>query len=138
VVRRDSVSRLGPLCFAFSEGPKRPLSSYMLFVQKERPVIVEKNPDLKFTDIGKLLGAQWAKLTEEEKKKYVDMATDDKARYNQELVVYNNAHGGDQHPMEHEEEDESGPDAEGESARQLLPPMATGETRDKDMADSER
>jgi len=127
------------------EGPKRPLSSYMLFVQKERPGIVEKNPDAKFTDIGKLLGSSWAKLNDEDKKKYVDMASEDKARYNQELQQYN------QHP-EHEPMDNDGdasehaqhdPDVpDGVAAAQLLPPPMQhsqgSERADKEMADSDR
>jgi len=114
----------------------------MLFVQKERAAIVEKHPDLKFTDIGKLLGAQWAKLTDEERKKYIDMASDDKARYNQELAVYTSTHGehpqSEHHPMDHEEVAEHRGPHDGDVSAQLLPTIASAEPRDKDMNDPER
>jgi hypothetical protein len=73
------------------DGPKKPLSSYMIFVREERRAIAQRNPDAKFNDIGKLLGERWAKLTDAEKKKYVDMATQDKQRYTDELEQYHHA-----------------------------------------------
>lgn len=96
----------------------------MLFVQKERPGIVEKNPDAKFTDIGKLLGSHWAKLSDDEKKKYVDMASDDKARYNHELSQYQTS--GDHDPLDVDDHSEHGgheqPDVQdGVPSAQLLP-----------------
>ena len=109
----------------------------MLFVQKERAAIVEKHPDLKFTDIGKLLGAQWAKLTEEERKKYVDMASDDKARYTQELAVYTSTQSEHpqsehSHAMDHDEADPHRGPHDSDVSAQLLPTMASAEPRDKD------
>lgn len=65
--------------------PLRPLSAYMLYVQKNRSEIVAMNPDAKFTDIGKMLGNGWAKMSEADKQVYVDMANDEKSRYGREL-----------------------------------------------------
>ncbi len=101
------------------EGPKRHLSSYMLFVQKERPGIVEKNPDAKFTDIGKLLGSHWAKLNEEEKKKYVDMASDDKVRYNHEVTQYQSS--GEHDPLDVNDHSDHGHEPADVASSQLLP-----------------
>jgi len=67
------------------DAPKRPLSSYMLFVREARPAIVDKHPEAKFTEIGKIIGEQWAKLPAEKKYKYVQMAEDDKRRYQLEM-----------------------------------------------------
>ena len=36
--------------------PKRAMSAYMFFVKDNRLRICQENPDLKFADIGKLLG----------------------------------------------------------------------------------
>jgi len=84
-------------------GPKKPLSSYMLYVQKNRPDIVLRHPDAKFTDIGKMLGSQWAKMSEEEKKMYHDMASEEKNRYSQELAAYGapGHHGVDEDGQDH-------------------------------------
>ncbi|KAL1916519.1 uncharacterized protein VTP21DRAFT_5710 [Calcarisporiella thermophila] len=68
--------------------PKRPLSAYMLFSQEKRKQVLEENPDVKFTEVGKLLGAMWKELSEEEKKIYNDKASKDKERYEREKADY--------------------------------------------------
>eukprot|EP01013_Petalomonas_cantuscygni_P032050 TRINITY_DN58460_c0_g1_i1.p2 TRINITY_DN58460_c0_g1~~TRINITY_DN58460_c0_g1_i1.p2 ORF type:complete len:110 (+),score=18.81 TRINITY_DN58460_c0_g1_i1:119-448(+) len=50
--------------------PKRKLSGYMLFSQKRRPEILKGQPDLKVTEVAKLLGAEWRKMTSAEKAKF--------------------------------------------------------------------
>ena len=49
--------------------PKR-LSGFMIFSKKTRPQIVAANPGIPFGEVGKLVGAEWAKLSEEEKQVY--------------------------------------------------------------------
>ncbi|KAF8438574.1 high mobility group box domain-containing protein, partial [Boletus edulis BED1] len=49
-------------------GPKRALSAYMFFSQDWRERIKAENPDAGFGEVGKLLGAKWKELDEEEKK----------------------------------------------------------------------
>ncbi|KNC31727.1 hypothetical protein FF38_03483 [Lucilia cuprina] len=48
-----------------------------------------ENPDAKFGDIGKLIGEKWRSLDEKDKKKYDDLASNDKTRYDQEKEKYN-------------------------------------------------
>ncbi len=67
------------------EAPKRPISAYMRYVQDNRPAIVAAHPDAKFTDIGKILGIKWAKMTEAEKQVYHDVTAKDKERYAREM-----------------------------------------------------
>ncbi len=67
------------------EAPKRPISAYMRYVQDNRPAIVAAHPDAKFTDIGKMLGIKWAKMTEAEKQVYHDVTAKDKERYAREM-----------------------------------------------------
>lgn len=67
------------------EAPKRPISAYMRYVQDNRPAIVAAHPDAKFTDIGKMLGIKWAKMTEAEKQVYHDLTAKDKERYTREM-----------------------------------------------------
>ncbi|KAG9311070.1 high mobility group box domain-containing protein [Chiua virens] len=65
-------------------GPKRALSAYMFFSQDWRERIKAENPDAGFGEVGKLLGAKWKELDEDEKKPYLDMAAKDKARAEEE------------------------------------------------------
>ena len=68
--------------------PKRATTAYMLFVKDKRSVIVEKNPDASFGEIGKLMGIAFKALDEDEKKKYDDMVAEDRERYAREMKVY--------------------------------------------------
>jgi hypothetical protein len=63
---------------------KKPLTPYMLFVQKARPQLVKERPELKFSEMGKELGAMWRDLPDEEKAKYKAEADEDRARYKAE------------------------------------------------------
>ena len=75
------------------EAPKRPLSSYMYFVSKKRESVTEKNPNMAPTEAIKTLGEMWGQLEKGKKgkkgtKKYEDLATEDRARYEGEKKVY--------------------------------------------------
>tara|TARA_B100001094_G_C17822927_1_gene619425 strand:+ start:206 stop:580 length:375 start_codon:yes stop_codon:yes gene_type:complete len=65
--------------------PKRPLTGYFFFTNDRREDLKTKQPELKITEVSKVLGQEWAKLNETEKQKYADMATKDKKRYAEEL-----------------------------------------------------
>ncbi|KAF7980416.1 hypothetical protein HWV62_38238 [Athelia sp. TMB] len=60
----------------------------MFFSQDWRERIKTENPEAGFGEVGKLLGAKWKELDEEEKKPYVDMATKDKTRAEKEKTAY--------------------------------------------------
>ncbi|ORY85971.1 high mobility group box domain-containing protein [Leucosporidium creatinivorum] len=68
--------------------PKRPLSAYMFFSQENRATVKEENPEASFGDLGKLLGAKWKEMDDDEKKPFVKQANDDKARYETEKEAY--------------------------------------------------
>ncbi|KAI0632820.1 high mobility group box domain-containing protein, partial [Trametes polyzona] len=68
--------------------PKRALSAYMFFSQDWRERIKAENPDAGFGEIGKLLGAKWKELDDDEKKPYLDQAAADKVRVEQEKSKY--------------------------------------------------
>ncbi|TDL26968.1 hypothetical protein BD410DRAFT_783080 [Rickenella mellea] len=74
--------------------PKRALSAYMFFSQDWRERIKAENPDAGFGEVGKLLGAKWKELDDSEKKPYVDLATKDKARAEQEKADYDGKTAG--------------------------------------------
>jgi hypothetical protein len=68
--------------------PKKPCSSYIYFSKKERIDIKEKNPEMSFGDIAKLISTRWKQISEKDKKKYIKIAEDDKIRYKKQIEEY--------------------------------------------------
>ena len=69
--------------------PKRPLSAYNLFFQKERVRIYEQSSGrVTFEDLGKTIGQRWKSLSEEDRREYDELAEAEVARYRQERDVY--------------------------------------------------
>ena len=66
--------------------PKRPKTAFMYFSLSHRADVKNKNPNMSFGDIGKELGAQWAKVSASEKAKFEKMADEDKVRYQKETA----------------------------------------------------
>ena len=52
--------------------PKKPLSSYFIFLAENRVQVTKENPDLDLTKISTVVAAQWKALTPEEKKVFED------------------------------------------------------------------
>lgn len=65
-------------------GPKHPLSAFMYFSTKTRPVVKAENPDIAFGDVAKKLGALWKTMTDDDKKEFNVLAAADKERYARE------------------------------------------------------
>jgi structure-specific recognition protein 1 len=42
--------------------PKRPLSAFMYYSQKQRPNVKKENPTATFADVARILGEQWKAL----------------------------------------------------------------------------
>ena len=53
--------------FRDSNAPKAPLTGYVRFLNEQREKVRAERPDLNFPEVTKLLGAQWSKLSTEEK-----------------------------------------------------------------------
>ena len=53
--------------------PKRPQSSYMLWLADMRESIKEENPGASITDITKIAGEKWKKISETDKKVSQDL-----------------------------------------------------------------
>lgn len=68
--------------------PKRSRGAYVFFTLEERPKIVAESPEMKFLEIGHVMGERWRALSPEQKKKYEDMAFADKKRYRDEEAAY--------------------------------------------------
>jgi len=68
--------------------PKRARGSFLLFTKDERPKIKSENPQIKFTDLGEVLGERWRNLPDDERKKYDALAEQDKLRFAHEMEIY--------------------------------------------------
>ncbi|KAK7293289.1 hypothetical protein RJT34_16152 [Clitoria ternatea] len=70
--------------------PKRAMSGFMFFSQMERENLKKSNPGISFTDVGRVLGEKWKKMSVEEKEPYEVKARADKKRYKDEISDYKN------------------------------------------------
>ncbi|KAI5830367.1 hypothetical protein K523DRAFT_239947, partial [Schizophyllum commune Tattone D] len=68
--------------------PKRALSAYMFFSQDWRERVKAENPDASFGELGKILGAKWKEMDDDEKKPYVEKAAKDKERAEADKAAY--------------------------------------------------
>lgn len=87
--------------------PKKNLTSFLIYSNANRDKFKEKNPDLSFTDLAKLIGQQFKSLSEEEKKKWDAKAKKDKERYQQEMKEYERKKA----PVKQESSEESAEEA---------------------------
>ena len=71
-----------------SDQPKGAKSGYIFFSMAARPKISQANPDMKLTEVSKVLGEQWKCLEEKQKAKYSKMAEEDKIRYKEECEAF--------------------------------------------------
>lgn len=55
-----------------TNAPKQPLTGYVRFLNDRREKIRADNPTLSFSEITKLLGAEWTKLAADDKQVFVD------------------------------------------------------------------
>jgi len=78
--------------------PKRALSAFFFFSQIKRPDVQQGHPEWKVGQVAQELGRQWKDLTETEKKKYEEMASRDKVRYEGEMREYKASTGTGQPP----------------------------------------
>lgn len=74
--------------------PKRPLSTFFLFSQDERPKIKKDNPSLSVAEIAKLIGERWRSIPDDKKRHYEERARQEKERYDQLVAEYKKQGGG--------------------------------------------
>ena len=68
--------------------PKRARGSYVFFTTETRPKILQEFPNIKFTDVGHIMGERWRALTTDQKKRYEELAQEDKKRFEEEMKAY--------------------------------------------------
>lgn len=71
--------------------PKRGLSAYNLYFQRERGKIMDSTTDqkLSFEALGKIIGKRWKELPAVDREEYDSLATKDGLRYRKEMEVFN-------------------------------------------------
>ncbi|KAM6907316.1 high mobility group protein B1a [Xenentodon cancila] len=76
--------------------PRGKMSSYAYFVQTCREEHKKKHPDasVNFAEFSKKCSERWKTMSAKEKGKFEDMARQDKARYEREMMSYVPAKGG--------------------------------------------
>lgn len=70
------------------DAPKRASGAYVFFTNDMRPKVLQEFPGIKFVELGKVLGERWRALTPDEKKRYEDMAAQDKIRFQVQMQEY--------------------------------------------------
>ena len=69
--------------------PERARTAYIFFSSEIRSTLTNDNGEsLAFAEAGRVIGAKWHDLTEEEKKKYTELANADRKRYEDEMKVF--------------------------------------------------
>lgn len=68
--------------------PKRPSTPWIFYYKEQIQVMKKKNSDMSTKEICSALGAKWKKMSDKQKKKYVDLAANDRERYRKEKEAY--------------------------------------------------
>lgn len=68
--------------------PKRPMSAFLYFSQKYRPIVKAQKPDLKNTDVSKCLGEMWRNAPTEERNMYIDCEAQQRAKYKVDIAKW--------------------------------------------------
>lgn len=68
--------------------PKAPLNGYLVYFNEERADMRQKNPQMSFGELTKIIALKWKDLPAEEKQKYINEAELDKERYVKEMADY--------------------------------------------------
>jgi len=68
--------------------PKKNLTSYIYFSNSIREEMKQKNPEATFCELGKLMGIEFKKLNQDERKVFDELAAKDKKRYDEAMAEY--------------------------------------------------
>eukprot|EP01029_Cantina_marsupialis_P017095 TRINITY_DN383_c2_g2_i1.p2 TRINITY_DN383_c2_g2~~TRINITY_DN383_c2_g2_i1.p2 ORF type:complete len:367 (-),score=120.77 TRINITY_DN383_c2_g2_i1:259-1359(-) len=83
-------------------GPKRPSTSYFLWCSSVREEMKKEHPEMKVTELSKVMGEKWRGMSDEDKIPFVEKAKTLKDAYLIEKKKYD-----DEHPAEIEEQETS-------------------------------
>ncbi|KAG0200615.1 hypothetical protein BGX28_006347 [Mortierella sp. GBA30] len=74
------------------DAPRGPSNAFFIYSQMHRPQVKKEHSDLGHYEIARHLGQMWKDLSHEEKQVYVDLASQDRERYEQEMSSYQHHH----------------------------------------------
>lgn len=69
-------------------GPRQPLTGWVRYMNDRRVHIRAENPTITFSEITRILAAEWNQLPQDQKKQYLDAAEQEREKYLQELTAY--------------------------------------------------
>ncbi|XP_068448741.1 FACT complex subunit SSRP1a isoform X1 [Clinocottus analis] len=75
------------------EGPKRPMSAYMLWLNASRERIKSENPGISITEISKKAGEMWRQLGKDEKEEWDTKAAEARRQYDKAKKEYTESVG---------------------------------------------
>ena len=68
--------------------PKRAMTAFLYYLLDRRAGLKKEKPELNNKQIISEMGNEWNKMKEEDKKKYVEKAAEDRKRYEKEKAAY--------------------------------------------------
>ena len=71
-----------------ANAPKKAMTAYFFYLQERRPELKKEKPDLGHLEIVAHMGAEWNKMSDADKAKYVQLAAEDRKRYERERAAY--------------------------------------------------
>uniref|UniRef100_A0A673Z3P1 FACT complex subunit SSRP1 n=1 Tax=Salmo trutta TaxID=8032 RepID=A0A673Z3P1_SALTR len=81
-----------------TNAPKRPMSSYMLWLNSSRERIKSENPGISITEISKKAGEMWKQIGKEDKEEWDGKAEEAKKNYEKAMKEYRESGGGSSTP----------------------------------------
>lgn len=76
------------------DAPKKPLTAYFVFAQKNRASILRKHPNAGVTEVARLNAQAWANLSKDEKNSYIEEAAQLEEAYDETYEAYEDAKAG--------------------------------------------
>ena len=68
--------------------PKRAISAFFFYQKERREPLKKEKPNLSNKELISTMSAEWNKMKDTDKKKYVELAEQDKKRYEKEKAAY--------------------------------------------------
>ena len=71
-----------------SGAPKRAMTAFLYYILDRRAGLKKEKPQLDNKQIISEMGSEWNRMKEEDKKKYLEKAAEDRKRYEKEKAAY--------------------------------------------------
>lgn len=68
--------------------PKRPMSAFLNFSQDKRRRIKEENPNIRNTEVSRILGELWRNASEEEKRPHIEREKEEREKYKESIAEW--------------------------------------------------